>query len=96
MLKKQYAIKKKFVDGKYQYYPVHSYIGLIWSYFYVSVTRDPLEPYSSDIERTLTYKVCFDDLEEAKAYIGKIIFNKKTSEEQQELLIKYSLEELTE
>lgn len=97
-LQKKYAIKRKFdkQTNKFKYYPVHSYFELIWSYFEEDTgkTVDLIGPWGLHTLQPVTRTICFDDLEDAKAYIGKLIWDKKTEEERKDIIIQIAKEEL--
>lgn len=96
-LKKKYAIKRR-LDRKtneFVFYPVHSYFGIIWDYFeeYTGDTYPLIGPFGVKTLHGIYRKVCFNNLEDAKAYIGKIILSSKTNEEIQDILIRLTEED---
>lgn len=88
--KKKYAIKRKFDGTKFWYYPVYSHLELFWDYIQVQTgdTYPLIGPFGVKTIQPVYKKVCFDELEDAKAYIGKIILDSKTEKERRDLIIK--------
>lgn len=97
-MKKKYAIRKKFdrKKNKFVYYPVHSWLGLIWSNFEEDTGKSyPLiGPFGLKTLQPIKQDICFDELEDAKAFIGKLIWESKTESEKRSIIIELALDEL--
>lgn len=86
----KYQIKRKYENGQNWYYPMHSRFGLIYSYFKknTDITYRVISPYGGPSDIPLKEKVKFDDLEDAKAFIGEKILNKMTETQREEIIYK--------
>lgn len=83
----KYQIKRKYEGGQFWYYPMHSRFGLFYSYF-EKETEITYSLFGGTSNIPLKEKVKFDDLEEAKAFIGEKIMAKMTEAEREEVIYK--------
>lgn len=86
----KYQIKRKYENGQNWYYPMHSRFGLIYSYFKkdTGITYRVISPFGGPSDIPLKEKVKFDNLEDAKAFIGEKILNKMTETQREEVIYK--------
>lgn len=86
----KYQIKRKYEGEQFWYYPMHSRFGLFYSYFEkeTGITYRVISPFGGPSDIPLKEKVKFDDLEEAKAFIGEKIMAKMTEAEREEVIYK--------